>query len=317
MRENEFAAPTAEQRERLVRLIERLTPEKGGMSEVWPGVFCMRACHPTKPHPTVYTPSICIVGQGAKSATLGDRTYRYDAMNYLVSGAHIPVNAWVIDATEDEPLVSLRIDVDATAVHEILLEMEEGEVGPPPRWEGDSPIRVSRLDARFLDAVLRLLEAVEDPLDRRVLAPAAMREIVYLALRREQGDLIRLAAARDGRSTGVARALQFIHQHVDHRLDVPTIAREAGMSTSSLHHNFKAATTLTPVQYIKRMRLNRARQLMLDEGCLAAEAAFRVGYESASQFSREFKQLFGSPPRQYVTRFAATAQPETARAASA
>jgi AraC-like DNA-binding protein len=315
MRLIEERAPSDEQRRRFVALLDRLGPEPGRFaSEPWPGLSCFRSGCPTPPEPTVYAPSLCIVGQGAKTASLGDRAYRYDPFNYLVIGAHMPVRAWVIEATDAEPYLSLRLELDPAAVHEIVLELDEEGDGAP-RWEDGPPLRVSRLDARLLDAVLRLLESVEDPLDRRVLAPAAMREVIYLALRRDQGDLIRLAAARDGRSTGVARALHFIHRNIGERLDVPTIARESGMSTSTLHHNFKAATTMTPVQYIKRMRLNRARQLMLDEGCLAAEAAFRVGYESASQFSREFKQLFGSPPRQYVARLGAPASPTASLAA--
>jgi AraC-like DNA-binding protein len=171
---------------------------------------------------------------------------------------------------------------------------DEAEPGEP------RPLGISPLDGRLLDALVRFLSTLEDPMDRKILAPAAMREIVYLALLREQGDVLREAARRTGRSSGVDRALHYIRHHLDERIDVPTIAREVGMSTSSLHHAFKSATTLTPIQYLKRLRLHRARQLMVDEGCLAAEAAFRVGYESPSQFSREFKRLFGAPPRRYV-----------------
>src|SRR6185369_9163947 len=145
-------------------------------------------------------------------------------LHYLVVGAHMPMKACVIEATEAEPFLSMRLDVDATLVHEIVLEMDDEREANGTRWEGGLPLRVSRLDERLLDAVLRFLAAVEDPLDRRLLAPAALREILYLALRRDQADLIRLVASRDGRATGIARALHFIHGHVDERLDVPRIA---------------------------------------------------------------------------------------------
>jgi AraC-like DNA-binding protein len=285
------------QRRRFVDALERFAS-----AEVppWPGLRCFRSTCPTSPNPTVYSPSICIVAQGAKQATLGDRVFRYDPFHYLVITAPMPVSAKVIEASAEAPYLSMALDVDTSAIHELLLEMDDVATDTAKTTDDPNPLRVSRLDSRLLDAVLRLLDALEDPMDRKILAPTAMREIVYLALLRDQGYLLRLAARRDGRSPGVDRALSYIRHHLDERIDVPTIAREAGMSTSSLHHSFKSATALTPIQYLKRMRLHRARQLMVDEGCLAAEAAFRVGYESPSQFSREFKRLFGQSPRRYV-----------------
>jgi AraC-like DNA-binding protein len=292
--------PSPTQRRRFVEALERFAAAPGSDAAAWAGLRCYRSARPTPPNPTLYSPAICIVAQGAKQATLGERVFRYDPFHYLVITAPMPVQAWVIEASEHVPYLSMSLDVDTSTVHELLLEMEEAVAGNAPVVEEAPPLRVSRLDARLLDAVVRFLDAVADPLDRKILAPAAAREILYLALLRDQGDLIRYAARRDGRSRGIDRALQFIRQHLEDRIDVPAIAREAGMSTSSLHHGFKSATTLTPIQYLKRMRLHRARQLMADEGCLAAEAAFRVGYESPSQFSREFKRLFGQPPRRYL-----------------
>ncbi len=295
-----FDAPTQAQRRRFVASLERISRDAGGIATPWPGLYCFRSTGITLPDPTVYTPSLCIVGQGAKQATIGDRVLRYDPFQYLVIAAPMPVCAMVVEASEAKPYLSLRIDVDTSIVHELLIEMEEATGGESADSDEASPLQVSPLDGRFLDAVLRFLDAVGDPMDRKILAPAALREILYLALQGDQGDLLRRAARRDGWRPGVDRALHYIRQHLADRLDVPTIAREAGMSVSSLHHSFKSATALTPVQYLKRMRLHRARQLMVDEGCLAAEAAFRVGYESPSQFSREFKRLFGQPPRRYT-----------------
>jgi AraC-like DNA-binding protein len=240
------------------------------------------------------------VAQGAKEAWLGGQPFRYDPLHYLVIGASMPVRAHVVEASRERPFLSMTLDIGTSEVRDLLLHMESESGSPPPPWQGTPPLRVTPLDPRMLDAVIRLLEAVTDPLDRRILAPAACREIVYLALRRDQGDLLRLVVRQQGRSPGVARALHYIHRHLDQHLDVATLARAAGMSASSLHHGFKRATALTPIQYLKRMRLDRARQMMMDEGSQAAEAALRVGYESASQFSRDFKRLFGLPPRRYL-----------------
>jgi AraC-like DNA-binding protein len=299
-------AAQTELRRRFVETLSRLAPDAGRYTTPWPGLGCMRATRRTSPDPTVYSPSLCIVAQGAKHATLGGRTFRYDPFHYLVIGAHMPLHATIVEASEEQPFLSMVLDVDVSAVRELLVEMEGGP-GEPALWDREPPLKVSPLDDQLLGAVLRLLDAVEDPLDRKILAPPALREILYLLLRRDQGALLRLAARRDGHASGVARALHYIRTHLDERLDVPTIAREVGMSTSSLHHSFKATTTLTPIQYLKRLRLHRARQLMVDEGCLAAEAAFKVGYESPSQFSRDFRQLFGMPPRRYVGSWARAA----------
>jgi AraC-like DNA-binding protein len=295
-------APSGAQHERFTTLLARLTPALGRNDTPLPALRCYRSPRPTAPGAVVYEPSLCIVGQGEKEARLGQRVFRYGPLHYLVSGAALPVHARILEASAQTPFLSMVLDIGTAEVRELLAEIETDADPMPVRWEGAPPLRVSPLDARLLDAVIRLLESVADPVDARVLAPAAFREIVYLALRREQGDLLRLAVRRDRRSPGIARALHFIHRHLDERVDVATLARTAGMSASALHQRFKSATTLTPIQYLKRMRLDRARQLMLEEGCQAAEAALRVGYESPSQFSREFKRLFGMPPRRYLER---------------
>lgn len=287
----------------LIDHLDRLQPEPGRTVTEWPGLLVFRAEQPTQPDPTVYAPCLCVVAQGAKQARLGDRVYRYDAMHYLITGAAMPMEAWVIDASPEQPFLSLVLQIDTVAVHDLLLEMQdamEGDASPQPMWHGAPPIRVSPVDDAFRDALVRFLVAVQEQMDRKILAPQVLREIVYLALQRDQGDLLRLAAGNHTPSQGAARAMKYLRDHFDQPIDVPTLAREVGLSTSALHHNFKEATTLTPIQYLKRLRLNHARQLLVDEGCQSAEAAHRVGYSSPSQFSREFKRLFGMPPRQYA-----------------
>jgi len=291
--------PTAEQRRKLIALLEKFAPEPGRHTTSWPGLRCFRAHQPTVPDPTVYAPSICIVAQGAKEARIENAAFRYDPMQYLVIGSHMPCRAQIIEASERTPYLSLALEIGPSDVRDLLVEMDIDDKDDVLSCD-DAPLRISPVDARFLDAVIRFLEIVANPADRRILGRNALREIIYLALQRDQGNLLRLAVEGETRIPGVARALRYMNTHLHDRFDVGTLARSAGMSSSSLHRAFKQVTTLTPVQYLKRIRLDEARRLMLDEQCDAAEAAFRVGYVSPSQFSREFKRLFGLPPRQYV-----------------
>ncbi|MEM8931277.1 MAG: AraC family transcriptional regulator [Acidobacteriota bacterium] len=285
---------------RLIRHLNRSAPTPGRHDTLWPGLRCFRSEGTTAPNPTVYMPSLCVVGQGAKRATSGDHVFHYDAGQYLVIGAAVPLHAEILDASPDTPFLSLVLDLDLSVVHELILELDAIAESSPTNASFALPLQTSALDADFLDAVLRFFDVLDDPADRKILAPSIYRELIYAILRREQGDLLRSAARRDGRSPAVLRAIRFIEGHFDQDLDVPRIASEVGMSTSSLHDVFKQATALTPIQYLKRYRLHRALELMLEERCQAAEAAWRVGYASASYFSREFKALYGLPPRQYI-----------------
>jgi len=297
--------PAGAEREQLVALAGRLVPNLGPVETAWPGLRGFRSERPTAPDPSVYTPSLCLVAQGSKEARLGDRVFRYDPLHYLVIGAPLPVYASVIQASQARPFLSLVLDITPAAVRDLMLEM--GESPRAELWTGAPPLNVSRMDGRFLSAVNRFLAIVLDPLERRVLGKAALREVVYLALRGEQGDLLRLAACRERNSPGLLRALSHIRRHLEDPLEVTALARIAGMSNSSLYEAFRRATTLSPIQFVKRLRLDRARQLMIHDGCQAAEAAFRVGYESPSQFSRDFRRHFGLPPRRYLERSEAAA----------
>jgi AraC-like DNA-binding protein len=295
------SAPPEPLRRRFVAAVERLAPRPGRHVTAWPGLTCYRVETPSSLEPTVYRPAFCVVAQGAKEGTLASTRFRYDPFQYLVIGAPMPVRARILEASPARPYLSLTLEVQATQARPLLVDLEAaGERFDS--WDGAPPLSVSALDSRFLDALVRFLEAIDDALERRVLAPGALREVLYLALRGAQGHLLTLALGAPRRSAGVARALRYIHAHLDERFDVTTLARAAGMSASGLHRDFKATTTVSPVQYVKSLRLDQARRLMLDEGLQAAEAALRVGYESPSQFSREFKRTFGLPPHAYRRR---------------
>jgi AraC-like DNA-binding protein len=297
--------PSTAQWDRLATLVRGFAPAPGRASTPWPGLTCLHTDRPTDIQHQVYAPALCVVAQGSKEARLGARVYRYDALHYLVVGAALPLRSRIVDATPRRPYLSLVLDIGSTNVHDLLVEMAD-HLPALPHWESAPPLRVSPMDARLLDAVVRFLTAVADPVDCPILAPSAFREVIYLTLRRDQGALLRFAAGRDRHAPGVARALRHVREHLDGRIDIGTLARVAGMSASSLHEAFKRTTTLSPIQYVKRLRLDRARQLLLD-GADAADAAHRVGYESPSHFSRDFRRAFGRPPRRYVDELAGSA----------
>lgn len=289
---------------RIATFLADATPEEGRNATPWPGLSFFRSTTPRPPAAVVYTPSLCIVAQGAKMAAVGDHHFRYDPLNYLVLSVPMPVEARVVEASVEAPFLSMALEVDPALLGELMIDMaEEEELARQASSSGElPPIFVSAMDERLCSAVWRFLQVLDDPMDRRILGPQLCREIVYHVLSREQGVLLRAAARRNGASQQVTRAIRYIEAHFDQPLDVPTIAQANGMSTSSLHHTFKSVTSLSPIQYLKQIRLHRARRLMLEEGCGAGEAAHRVGYGSASQFSREFKRFFGASPSQDVDR---------------
>ncbi len=294
----------------LVELIERQVTEDGRVASKWPGLSFYRTSRPAPPQPVVYKPCLCLVAQGSKRAHLGDRVYVYDSMRYLVLSVPLPVKAGVTEASPEKPFLSLVFEIDTSTISELLLEVAEHDASPNPgagargvSGIGVSGMYVSRIDEDLTGAVIRLLQVLDDPTDLSVLGPQYSREILYRVLRGEQGHLLRTAALAASRSHQVAQVIRFMEAHYEQPLDIPTLAREAGMSTSSLHHTFKDVTSMSPLQYLKQIRLHRARLMMLEQGSGAGEAAYQVGYGSPSQFSREFKRLFGQSPRQEVQQF--------------
>jgi AraC-like DNA-binding protein len=242
--------------------------------------------------PVVYQPNIVVVGQGRKRGYLGDKVYQYDPFNYLVLSVPLPAECeWT--ASPEEPLLLVAINVDPTMLGEMLLEMDEPlpPVGPTPRGISTTP-----MSEELGGAVIRLLECLKSPLDSHMLGRQTVREIVYRVLQGEQGGALRALASRDDHFTRIARVLKYIHAEYARPLSAEELARRAGMSVSAFHHNFKLVTASSPLQYLKRIRLDQARRLMAHDGYNASTAARAVGYESPSQFSREFKRLFGVTP---------------------
>ena len=290
----------------LADLIARWAPQEGRNYSDWPGLSFFRATRPSERIPVVYEPCIVVVAQGRKRAFLGDRIYAYDPQNYLVLSVTLPVESEIVEASPEEPFLSMALQVDVNMLSELLLEMASGELPPAWRQPAHPGIFVSRMSDDLSGAVTRLVTALGHPLDRRILAPIAIREILYHVLSGEQGSLLRSVALQDSRSHRIAQVLRFLNAHYGEALEISTIARAAFMSPSTLHHTFKEVTSVSPLQYLKQIRLHQARMLMLNEGLSAGEAAHRVGYGSPSQFSREFKRLFGAAPTQEVERLRQT-----------
>ena len=280
-------------RKRLARLLDEVAVHEGLHPTAVDGVRVLRRSEPLPRGPMVYHPNIVIVGQGRKRAYLGDEVYTYDAFNYLVSSVPMPAECEA-DASPEDPILIVAIDVEPTMLGELILEMDELSLppaGPTPRGISTTP-----MSEELVGAVIRLLECLKSPLDSRILGRQTVREIVYRVLRGEQGGSLRALASRDDHFARIARVVKYIHAEYARPLGVEELARRAGMSVPVFHHHFKLVTASSPLQYLKRIRLDRAKRLMAHDGYNASTAARAVGYESPSQFSREFKRLFGVTP---------------------
>lgn len=241
--------------------------------------------------PIVYDPGIVIIAQGRKTGYLGGREIVYDPNHYLVLSVPMPFECETV-GTPARPVLGVSLTVTPAAVAEILLQLE---AGPTPEASPQA-MQATELDATLSDAAVRLLECLRSPDEARILGPQIVREITYRVLQGRLGHNLRALAAPHSHFGQISRILERIHADCARPFEMEALAREAGMSVSTFHAHFKAVTSWSPLQYIKNVRLNKARLLMVHEGISAGAAAAQVGYESASQFSREFKRLFGNGP---------------------
>ncbi|MFL9983555.1 AraC family transcriptional regulator [Paraburkholderia sediminicola] len=277
---------------RMVSLLQRLAPNEGYTQSALEGVRFMRSNRPLGRTPVLYEPSIVIVCQGRKLGFLGEEVYVYDAQHYLILSVPLPFSTET-EASESEPMLAVSLRLDLIELTDLILAIDRSG----SHQEG-TPLGIvsTPLEGDLAEAALRLLQALTSPLDAEVLGPAIVREICYRVLIGERGGAMRAALAHQGRFGRVAKALRRIHTDYAQPLDVSRLAEEAGMSVPAFHVNFRTVTLTSPIQYIKSTRLHQARLLMIRDGLTAASASARVGYESPSQFSREFKRFFGRSP---------------------
>lgn len=282
----------------MVMLLDRLTPQEGYNLTALPDVRFLRSNRPLQRTPVLYEPGIVIVVQGRKQGFLGNDVYLYDARHYLMVSVPVPFTMET-DASAAEPMLAIYIRLDFTLAAELLLELDGRGVPVPvaPR-----SMMSSLMDEQVGGSVLRFLQIMSSPLDAEMLGPSMLREIYYRVLTGEQGPVLRSALRMQGQFGKVAKAIRKIHAQYAESLDVSALAKEVGMSVPTFHSHFKAVTNTSPMQYLKSTRLHQARLLMLRGNLTASAAGVRVGYESISQFSREFKRLFGLTPVREVER---------------
>ena len=283
--------------QRMVGLLTKLAPNEGYNLSHLEDVRFLRSNRPLSVTPVLYEPGIVVVCQGRKRGFLGDQTYVYDAQHYLAVSVPVPFTMET-DASEKKPLLAIYFRLDFKMLAELLLQMEIDEPGDAT----PQGMFATAMDEKMSASVLRFLEAMDEPMEAKILGPALVKEIYLRVLTGDQGASMRPALMNEGQFGKVAKAIKKIHAAYHEKLDVDRLAREAGMSVPSFHAHFKNVTATSPMQYLKSTRLHQARLLMARNGLTAASACVAVGYESASQFSREFKRLFGRTPIEEVAR---------------
>lgn len=258
-----------------------------------------RMNEPTDPISATYEPSICMAVQGAKRVILGEDTYVYDAHNYLITSVHLPTIVQVIEASPEKPFLALRLKLDLKEISQLIVDSNL----PQPRVKQSSRgMATGEVTLPLLNAFQRLIDLLAEKQDIPILAPVIQREIMYRLLVGDQGDRLRQIASAGSKSQQIARAIDWLKCNFAQQLSVDELAEQVNMSTTSFHNHFRSITAFSPLQFQKQLRLQEARRLMLVESMNAANAAFQVGYESPSQFNREYNRMFGAPPLRDITK---------------
>jgi AraC-like DNA-binding protein len=287
----------------LGRLIEQFTGADGVHATPIPRLFLLRSSHPTDRLHAVQEPAVCFVAQGRKRVMAGPSVYVYDRAKYLIASVDVPIIGQILEASPAAPYLCLRLDLDPAVIGALMLEANA------PGGAGDAPgpaLALSSVTPELLDAAIRLVRLLAAPRDIPILAPLAEREILYRLLLGDQASKLRQIAFAESKLQQINRAIGWIKRNYREPFSIDAVAAEARMSSSTLHEHFKAVTSMSPLQYQKQLRLQEARRLILSQSLDAATASHSVGYESPSQFSREYKRTFGAPPAQDIARLRAS-----------
>lgn len=282
-----------DRRRELAALTFKYSEGDGIHATAVPGLSCIRLCAPNMKLPAVYQPSICVILQGAKQVLLEEEIYRYAPPDFLAVSVDLPLVGQVTEASADRPYLCLQIEIDPRQIGELIAQMDDAA---RLRGETTRGLFVGKLDGATQEAVLRLTRLLETPRDIRLLAPMMLRELHYRLLSSEYGPAIAQMAIPSTNTHRIGQAIRRIKANLASPVRVEELAAAASMSPSSFHQHFKAVTAMSPLQYQKRLRLMEARHILLAENIDAASTAYRVGYESVSQFSREYARMFGAPP---------------------
>ena len=283
----------------LTEKTKQLKNKEQNLRAVLPDIQLIYGTQPNGRTPVMYRPGIVFLFSGYKIGYINERTFRYDANEYLLLTVPLPFECETF-ATEDSPLAGFRLDVDILQLQELLMDIGEDALFRPAMAE--SGINSATLSDEILCAAERLLDVMERPLDARILGKQIIREMLYHVLTGPRGGALMALVSRQTHFSQISRVLKRIESQYTESLSVDQLAAEANMSLSAFHHNFKSVTSTSPLQYLKTYRLHKARMMMAHDGLKASAAAMQVGYESASQFSREFKRYFGLTPGEDAAR---------------
>jgi len=289
--------------EELRSRIARLTAGSSGPTRV-EGLTVFSSERATEPLGTVTEPMFALAVQGAKRAVLNDRIFDYRAGQYLIAAVRLPLTSQVMYATRAEPFLGLGLPLRPAIIARLLTEVTSPNAGPPHDGPG---IATSDADAKLLDAVLRMLRLLDEPRDIPILASGIRREIHWRLMNGPQADLVKQIGLADSRMALVARAIAWIKTHYDEVIRIEDLACEIGLSVSSLNRHFRAVTAMSPLQYQKQLRLQNARMQLITAPHDVAAIGYSVGYNSPSQFSREYRRMFGAPPGQDAVRLQSAA----------
>ena len=269
------------------------------------GVLVSKAEHADPPSPSMSGTVLALIAQGAKRIALGDRVYEYRAGQYLLASVDMPITGHFTEASPDRPALGFGLVLHPTTVAELLLQAAPGDL--PPDSGTPSGMAVSDAPDELVDAVIRLLRLLDRPRDLAVLAPLLKREILWRLITGEQGAVVRQLGLADSSLAHVARAVRWIRDHYAQPFRVEDVARLSGMSMSAFYRNFQAVTAMSPIQFQKQIRLQEARLLLATHPNDVTTVGHRVGYDSPSQFSREYRRQFGAPPSQDAARLRGSA----------
>jgi len=281
-------------RNRMVQLLKELATEEGLRPSNLEGVLLARADRSHGRIAIMYEPNIYIVANGRKNGYIGQRQFVYDSNNYLILSVPLPFDCEATVANGD-PMLAVSVRVDMQVLSELSIRMGVRKLENPEEVNGIAP---AALDTELSAATVRLLECLRCPAEATILGPGRVREIIYRVLCGPRADVLLAMLGQNGQLAGIHAALHRMHTRYFEPIDVRKIAQDAGMSLSGFHQHFKQVTETSPLQYVKAVRLHKARMMIMNDGLGAAEAALKVGYESSTQFHREFKRFFGHTPKQ-------------------
>ncbi len=281
-------------------LMDRLAKNQGFNKTLLPGIGIFKATHSRPREPLCYEQGVIIVGQGAKRVFVGDETYEYNPDNYLVLSVPIPADCETY-ATDEKPLLALTVDIDIGILTHIINQMDDHIDFPLLRKkEKHKGLFITSATPTIKETVLRLLKALQSPLDSNVIGQGIVTELMFRIMCGQNASSLYALAMKNTNLSKVDKALKLIHSNYRESIDIDSLATLVNMSPSAFHRAFKDVTLSSPIQYLKKVRLSKAKSLLMERGSRVNEAAAEVGYESATQFSREFKRHFGSSPVEFI-----------------